>query len=191
MTRFELPPLESPSLLSWFGKQILDGPACDAVVGRWDQSAAVAGRSGAEILPERQVEQVHLPIAADGAPLTPVVEAILDINNAYFRFEVTELAPSDPALLLRYPAGEGRYDTHIDVGQGAWGRKLSFVVQLTPPDAYVGGDLMIGVGPSEEAVPRQQGLLVVFPSYMPHRVTPVESGERFTMVGWLHGPSFR
>ena len=37
---------------------------------------------------------------------------------------------------------------------------------------------------------RQQGIIVVFPAYFTHRVTPVTGGERIALVGRIHGDSY-
>ena len=38
---------------------------------------------------------------------------------------------------------------------------------------------------------RARGSATLFPSYLLHRVTPVEAGERHSMTIWAHGPAFR
>ena len=35
----------------------------------------------------------------------------------------------------------------------------------------------------------EMGSITFFPSYMPHRVTPVTEGERWVIVVWVHGSS--
>ena len=35
------------------------------------------------------------------------------------------------------------------------------------------------------------GTLVLFPSYLLHRVNMVTAGTRWALVGWAHGGSFR
>ena len=62
-------------------------------------------------------------------------------------------------------------------------RLLSASVQLSLPEHYTGGDLQVG---SQNAT-RELGAVVVFPSYQLHRVYPVLSGERYSLVVWLHG----
>jgi PKHD-type hydroxylase len=37
----------------------------------------------------------------------------------------------------------------------------------------------------------KQGSIVVFPSFIEHKVTPVTKGVRYTAVTWANGPSFR
>jgi PKHD-type hydroxylase len=87
---------------------------------------------------------------------------------------------------------EGRYDWHIDVGPESLSiRKLSFVVQLTAPEDYDGGDLELMAGLPAQFGVRDQGTMVCFPSYVLHRVRPVERGLRRTLVGWVSGPPYR
>lgn len=36
-----------------------------------------------------------------------------------------------------------------------------------------------------------QGEAICFPSWTPHRVTPIEWGVRHALAVWVHGPQFR
>ena len=38
---------------------------------------------------------------------------------------------------------------------------------------------------------KNQGSIVVFPSYIYHRVTPVTKGRRISLVMWSLGPNFK
>ena len=84
------------------------------------------------------------------------------------------------------------YDWHIDRGQGsvAGRRKLTLSVQLTKPDLYVGGALEINADGHPFQAPRDQGTAVVFAATTLHRVEPVVSGSRHSLVAWTHGPAF-
>lgn len=89
-----------------------------------------------------------------------------------------------PAV-LRYRTGQ-HYGWHVDIGRDDLAsRKLSVIVLLSESGAYEGGDLewMPDLG----ACPRNIGTVVIFPSFMPHRVTAVTAGERFALVAWVHG----
>lgn len=111
--------------------------------------------------------------------------ALERLNEGYgFRldgfFEGVQVAWYDP---------DGHYDWHVDIGPGRYSRrKLSMSVQLSPPDEYDGGELQFKS--TEEAGHREQGSLIVFPSYMEHRVAPVTRGRRASMVSWISGPPF-
>ncbi len=90
-----------------------------------------------------------------------------------------------------YGDGGGHYDWHLDLGPGLSNRKLSVVLQLSDPNDYVGGDLEINVGGSILKVPREKGLICFFPSFLLHRVTPLSSGTRTSLVTWLCGANLR
>ncbi len=84
---------------------------------------------------------------------------------------------------------DGFYDWHIDLGSDVDAtRKISLVTFLTPPEEYAGGELcFLDKGPPLKL---PQGTTVLFPSYLIHRVEPVTRGTRFSLVSWVHGPSF-
>ena len=79
-------------------------------------------------------------------------------------------------------------------------RKLSVTVTLSDPKDYKGGELEFdfrnldpdkkaNVVKCKEILPK--GSLVVFPSFVWHRVCPVKSGERNSLVIWNLGYPFR
>ena len=77
-------------------------------------------------------------------------------------------------------------------------RKLSVTVNLTDPNDYVGGDLefdlrnnAIGRNIITMDEARDQGTIVVFPSFVPHQVRPVKKGTRFSLVIWNLGPPWK
>lgn len=70
-------------------------------------------------------------------------------------------------------------------------RKLSLILQLSDPSEYDGGEIQIMSGIDPISLPRERGLITVFPSFMVHRVTPVTKGIRRSLVVWVTGPAFR
>tara|TARA_R110000822_G_scaffold94468_1_gene216658 strand:- start:217 stop:840 length:624 start_codon:yes stop_codon:yes gene_type:complete len=78
-------------------------------------------------------------------------------------------------------------------------RKLSVTVTLSDPKDYTGGELEFdfrNVNPNKKSSIRKcteilpKGSLVVFPSFVWHRVCPVKSGERNSLVIWNLGTPF-
>ena len=71
-------------------------------------------------------------------------------------------------------------------------RKLSFVVQLSDPDDYEGGNLQL-LDESGRAyiAPRKRGTVIVFDSRTQHRVLKVKRGVRKSLVGWVVGPRWK
>ena len=71
-------------------------------------------------------------------------------------------------------------------------RKLSFVLQLSNPSDFRGGNLQImdEYGKSYMA-PRQRGTIILFDSRSMHRVLKVKEGVRKSLVGWVVGPRWK
>ena len=71
-------------------------------------------------------------------------------------------------------------------------RKLSFVLQLSNPDDYEGGNLqLLDEGDNSYIAPRKRGTVILFDSRTRHRVLPVKSGLRKSVVGWVVGPRWK
>ena len=86
----------------------------------------------------------------------------------------------------------GHYTWHLDIsGCSTAPRKFSLVLQLSDPSEYEGGHLQVQTEPEPATVTKQKGLVTAFPSWTLHRVTPVTSGVRRTLVVWVAGPQFR
>lgn len=71
-------------------------------------------------------------------------------------------------------------------------RKLSFVLQLSDPSEYEGGNLqLIDEEGKNYFAPRKRGTVIIFDSRTQHRVLKVKSGERKSIVGWVVGPRWK
>ena len=71
-------------------------------------------------------------------------------------------------------------------------RKLSFVLQLSDPDDYEGGNLqMLDESGQNYFAPRKRGTVILFDSRTMHKVLPVKSGLRKSIVGWTVGPRWK
>ncbi len=82
-------------------------------------------------------------------------------------------------------------------------RKLSVTISLVDPNEYVGGNLEFdfrnsmdtewkkGKTTKECIEIRPRGSIIVFPSFVWHRVTPVTKGTRYSLVIWNLGYPFR
>lgn len=45
--------------------------------------------------------------------------------------------------------------------------------------------------PNQTYLLMKQGSIVIFPSFVTHKVSPVTEGIRYSLVGWVHGPPFQ
>lgn len=118
---------------------------------------------------------------------------VSSLNAQFFRFDLRGFG--EQIQLTNYDSNEqGMYGWHIDMGPhtNAPCRKLSLVLQLSDPVEYEGG--ILELQPSGRDVikmRKQRGLIVVFPSWTLHQVTPVTQGSRQSLVAWITGPAFK
>lgn len=111
----------------------------------------------------------------------------------------------------------GYYHWHADhggeIGDDGRHRKLSWVIQLTDPEEYEGGNFQF-IEPWKQfwelgkengrkqfdidsmitTIPfscKAKGTFMAFPSFLFHQVTPVLSGTRISLVGWVQGFPYR
>lgn len=114
---------------------------------------------------------------------------VSDANREVFRFALDGF--EEQLQLAAYGPGHF-YDWHVDRGRGATAsrRKLTVSVQLTDPEAYVGGELELNADGQPFNAPRTRGTAVAFAANTLHRVAPVVGGLRHSLVGWVHGPDF-
>jgi PKHD-type hydroxylase len=119
-----------------------------------------------------------------------MTDAIKNINNQFFNYELTEI---QSLQFTCYDAEEeGFYGKHIDMMyQGTSTRKLSVTVQLSDGGDYEGGDLLLHTAEEPTRPFRQQGTGIFFPGYTLHEVTPVTKGKRYSLVAWVLGPRFK
>ena len=112
------------------------------------------------------------------------------LNGQFFDFDLFGFA-EDLQYTVYHDNGD-KYDWHLDRGMSTFApRKLSLVLQLSDPSEYEGGDLELFIGAEPVIVTKQLGLVIAFPSFVLHRVTPVTKGTRKTLVVWLTGSRFR
>ena len=118
-----------------------------------------------------------------------IAKIISVINTLHFDYDISGITHG--IQLIHYKADAeipGHYDWHVDAGNGEVAcRKISFTAQLSDPNDYEGCELIINNHATEVIGPKEQGSVSLFPSYMPHVVTPITRGERYALVIWIHG----
>jgi predicted 2-oxoglutarate/Fe(II)-dependent dioxygenase YbiX len=192
-------PARNPALGLIRGEQIFTEAECDAIRQSaerpaWKEAKIGTHGAGAVTAKVRSVLEQRLPVdQASGFPLLRIINEICRLNSELWYFDLTGFVPDDEAMLLTYRGSSGdHYDWHVDVGRGSSAsRKLGFTVQLSASSEYEGGDLEFHSLVSDREGFRRKGMMLVFPAYWVHRVTPTTKGTRQVIVGWVHGPSFR
>lgn len=116
-----------------------------------------------------------------------VEQLMSSLNEKYWRCIISDF--SQPMRRMKYGPDEHFNSWHPDYGIGdTCYRKLTCVVMLDDPSQYTGGDFQVaGYG----TVKLNQGDAVVFPTYIYHRVTPVLTGLRRSLVHRAIGPYFK
>ena len=128
-------------------------------------------------------------------------------KNAGWNFEFDR---SETCQFTKYKKGQF-YNWHFDMFDEPYNlpnnpnmhgkiRKISVICQLTDPSKYKGGELEFDFrrnSPIKESKTeicteiQPKGSIVVFPSYVWHRVKPVTSGTRYSLVMWNLGRPFK
>jgi PKHD-type hydroxylase len=154
--------------------------AADGAVSTAGQrNAAIRDSRIAWLHPEDEMEWVY----------RKVTDTVMAANDRFFGFDVFGLL--EGFQFTRYDAPSGFYGLHIDKATGGPVRKLSLTLQLSAPEDYDGGELALQIGAEPQAMEREQGQMVLFPSYVLHEVRPVTRGRRYSLVAWVAGAPFR
>jgi hypothetical protein len=97
-----------------------------------------------------------------------------------------------PGVTNKNNKGKYTYDNNL-VGKV---RKLSVTINLSPSNSYEGGMLKFDNGPHStkrfhvcEEI-KEQGSMIIFPSFLYHQVTPITKGTRYSLVIWICGNPF-
>jgi PKHD-type hydroxylase len=192
--RYAVGPLASNGYRDVVTRMLLSPDECERLVAMTTEqgwrAASVVGDTGYGARTDANIRSAstqNLPPEGDWA-IERLVAAISSANDEVFRYELWGIPLNDLPSVVRYRANEGgHFSPHIDAGAGMSTRKLTYVVQLSAPDTYTGGDLVVQEG--GKVAPREQGMLTVFPSMLTHVVSPVVQGERHALIGWVHGPT--
>lgn len=111
------------------------------------------------------------------------------LNNDYYKFDLAGFA--EGLQFTEYTAPSGMHSAHLDKSPNGIVRKMSLVVQLSDPESYEGCNLEIIDSGGNLKLPRDQGTMLMFPSWEMHRVTPITKGKRNSLVAWITGNPFR
>ena len=125
-------------------------------------------------------------------PLGCIAKTYIDAANHHAGWGYT-LSSQENTQVGRYKSADnGHYDWHIDTDppQNEVQRKLSISILLSDPSDFEGGELQFK-NMEDHKLLTKQGSIVVFPSFIEHRVAPVTKGVRYSAVTWASGPSFR
>ena len=112
-------------------------------------------------------------------------------NQMYFGLDLYDLTDRICVNYNQYQSDvNGEYGWHQDYRENdIWDVKLTAIVNLSDEE-YEGGhfELFLTGGPRRILELDTPGSVIVFPSWIYHRVTPVTKGNRKTLSIWFTGP---
>lgn len=115
------------------------------------------------------------------------------VNNENFGFDLYRFTGHEPLHYNEYNGDVfGQYEWHNDGAvKEMYDFKLTAIINLST-EPYEGGHLELFLKrPMHIKGLDNTGSVLIFPSYMQHRVTPVTKGVRKTVTMWIRGPLFR
>ncbi len=122
-------------------------------------------------------------------------------NKETFKYDLRQWS-AEPQFIIYDEPGD-HYDWHCDVAKDDFNveyiRKLTAVLCLSSKDDYEGGELHVAMTPTDmvdgfanaDKFKLDIGEVLIFPTDSLHRVTPLISGTRKILIGWMGGPRFR
>ncbi|HWE01976.1 MAG TPA: 2OG-Fe(II) oxygenase [Tepidisphaeraceae bacterium] len=178
-----------------FREKFFSPEECDRVLALLNQyplQDAVAPRADNLAYPRdvRKSRVASLPWIKDAEWIFQrLTAAVMECNKSLYNFQLAGFM--EGLRIDEYQAGSF-YDWHQDFGYREQSiRKISLIAQLTEPSQYQGGDVEFFSGRGPQKAVRARGAILLFPSFVLHRVAPMTAGTRHALVGWVAGPPFR
>ena len=120
--------------------------------------------------------------------LYEILQKIAKMVNLYFKYDLTGI---EKAQIMHYKSPSNGYSYHIDLSasESEVSRKVSVSILLN--DDYEGGEMCFRTSEEGSCQKPSAGNVIAFSSFIPHKINPVTSGERYAVVVWFTGPCFR
>ena len=169
-------------------KEAIPKDYCDLIIKQtnWDKSlvAAVNRYTEGEIDPKSRITDIVWEELL--SPVGCIIQSYMVEANNIWNYDIRRI---EKVQMSKYIDG-GHYDWHMDSKAPINNeqRKLSIVILLN--NNFEGGGLEMETNQGESVL-KSTGDIVVFPSFLNHKVTPVTKGARYTAVSWAYGPTFR
>lgn len=158
----------------------------------YPSSASVGGSSDNSRI-AREIRSANIFVLENDEDNRWIYEKVATIisiaNTVHFDYDIVGITHG--LQLIEYKADmpvQGHYNWHVDAGNGEpVHRKISFTAQLSDPSDYENCELIINNHGTEIVGTKERGSIHLFPSYMPHKVSPITKGVRYALVIWIHG----
>lgn len=186
----------------WHWPSVLTKEECESIIKSADDSKWLennkwkqAGVTEKAII-NLELRETKIKWLDTMSPLGCLMQAYLNAANHYAGWNY-DIRYMEKVQIGKYSEEENSfYDWHIDTSvpnSNEEQRKLSISLLLSDPKEYEGGRLEfkeLTKEQNEKLLPTR-GSIVVFPSFIDHRVTPVTKGIRYSAVTWMIGNKFK
>jgi len=136
-----------------------------------------------------QVKFVHLRTIQN--LILPFLDFIFTANTNYYGFDLFQLTGSKVLNYNTYNINE-EYTWHIDATMESPAKDIKLTCLLNcSEEIYEGGDLCLFREKETTIKEFKPGSVIVFPSFINHKVEKIISGSRATLAIWMNGPKFR
>jgi PKHD-type hydroxylase len=187
--------LRKDTIERWCWCQPLTKEGCDNIIKLGNKlelkESAVGDGDGKLINQARKSKTCFLPINDETRWIYETCsKMVIDMNKQFFEYDLDYI--SNLQFTVYHGDSNDFYEKHIDTAYESAGiRKISFSIQLSDPETYEGGDLLLYYEKDPVKCKREQGAMTLFPSFSLHEVTPVTKGTRYSLVGWVVGPKLK
>jgi len=152
-----------------------------------DASVGLANEKGGVIDTETRTSHISwIPFSKMPEMYKDIEKTMKKTNGNHFGFDGMQL--TEMAQYTEYPSG-GFYDWHMDSDVNFTHeppvRKISMTCLLSHESEFEGGELQLEK--EKNKIKLVQGQAVFFASFILHRVAPVTSGVRKSLVMWFGG----
>ena len=171
----------------WIEPDVLSSEDCDKAINFYKQNRIKEDDLGTEY---KEVKSWQCSSNEEDEYLPNFNHLTRTINERIYGYNIDRYPPG--VNLNIYSKTHNNYDWHIDATPFGELRdlKLTFIVNVSEKD-FEGGDFMLSPGqPLVVEELRKKGTAIIFPSFIPHKVSPVTKGERISLSCWFEGPRF-
>jgi len=122
-------------------------------------------------------------------PFDLIHQKVQHCNKNTYNFELNTYLEHK---YLEY-SGENTPNFHLGIGPDLYNqRKLTYIIHLNDPSEYEGGELQLFLNYDKIfRVPNEKGTMVLFPSFILHKITPLTKGTKEVTMGFVGGKPFK
>jgi len=145
-----------------------------------------------DIHPERKNLDV---LSVETNSLRPTIDKFFDytkkLNRRMFGLDLWDDLPLAMNVNIYNKNQEYPYHRDKNTAGESSDVKLTAILNISQ-ESYTGGQFSLFLG-EEKTIPEidEVGTMLIFPSYLYHRVSPVTQGQRITISAWLEGPNWK